>query len=447
MIRILALTLISVSILVPAFAADPVNLPAPKKPWPVSIEAPKDLVGKPGPWSDGDDLTVWPNKTSRANGDSWLVANHDKIKRMDPRVLLINFSNEHTRDKLDLLAKQIIRALGEGSRYHGYADEKAPVFLKYEIFKFVDLRDADRKLANSKLIPVKKPAAKSGFNMKYSAYFSDEFAVQIGVPDPREPKRFLKLDELLDAGYIHEVWFFESGNTKPDVHVGSYEVVELKPQYDAAFKRVGNKYVQGGNGGDAEQPWTGRSVRIGCINASRGPGCFLESLSHGMEGTATSKAIPYFSQYFKEYAGMDLDTKFGLPFNSLYGVDYGGKQITYPDANTMIVTHRGKEHTVKNYVAAGGNAHFPPNGRNHYDLGNNKPVNSTIEDWRIGSGPGKKDLAKPWTNASFRDYRDQCGDCMGPWLVYWRQNMPGYGNQQKDDAGKPMKNWWPFLFY
>lgn len=447
MVRNTFLALILAGVLVPTLAAQPVNPPAPKKPWPKSITAPKGLEAGPGPWSDSDDQTVWPNKTSRANGDPWLVANHDKIKRMNPRVLLINFSNEHPRDKLDRLAKQIVWALGEGSRYHGYGDEKTAPFLNYEVFKFVDLRDADRTVANSKLIPVKNPAAKSGFNMKYAAYFSDEFAFHYGVPDPREPKRFLKLDELLDAGYVHEVWFFESGNTKPDIHVGSYEVVELKPVYDAAFKRVSNRCVQGGNGGDVDQPWTGRSVRIGCINASRGPGCFMESLSHGMEGTATSNAIPYFSRYFKEFAGMDLDKRLGLPFNSLYGVNYGGKQIQYPDAGTMIVTHGGKEHTVKNYVVAGGNAHFPPNARGHYDLDNDKPVNSTIEDWRIGSGPGKRDVAKPWTNVSFRNYRDQCGDCMGPWLVYWRQNMPGQDNKQKDEAGKPMKNWWPFLFY
>jgi hypothetical protein len=36
---------------------------------------------------------------------------------------------------------------------------------------------------------------------------------------------------------------------------------------------------------------------------------------------------------------------------------------------------------------------------------------------------------------------------MGPWVVYWRQNMPGLGNKCVDDSGKPMKNWWPFLFY
>jgi hypothetical protein len=43
-------------------------------------------------------------------------------------------------------------------------------------------------------------------------------------------------------------------------------------------------------------------------------------------------------------------------------------------------------------------------------------------------------------------YRDLDPDCMGAWLDYWRQNMPGRDNRQKDDAGRPMKIWWPFLF-
>ena len=75
------------------------------------------------------------------------------------------------------------------------------------------------------------------------------------------------------------------------------------------------------------------------------------------------------------------------------------------------------------------------------------PVLSTIEDWRIGSGPGGKDLARPWTNKVIRAYRDRAPDCMGPWLVYWRQNFPGLNNRSLDDAKRPMKNWWPFLFY
>ena len=123
--------------------------------------------------------------------------------------------------------------------------------------------------------------AKRGFNMKYRQYFSEEFAAHYAIPDPRDGKRFLRLDELLDGGYVHEVWFFESGNVKAVPHVGSFEVVEEKPRYDEKFNRIGNQWVQSGNGGDDEQPWVGRSCRIGCVNASRGIGCFLESLAHG----------------------------------------------------------------------------------------------------------------------------------------------------------------------
>lgn len=417
------------------------------KPWPRPLPAPPGMAKTPGPWNDPADLTIWPNRTSNANSDPWLATNHDRLRKMRPRVLLLNFSNAHSTNHLDVLARRLIAMLSESSRYHGYRNAKAPSFLEYQIFKFVDLRDTDRTKGNSRKIPVKDPARKTGFNMKYAAYFSDEFAAHYAIRDPRNAKRFLRLDELVDGGYVHEVWFFESGATDAVPHVGSFEVVERKPVYDLRFQKVGNKSVQAGNGGDDEQPWTGRGVRIGCINASRGIGCFLESLAHGVEGNANADAIPYFSRYFKEFAGLDLDTRYKLPFNSLYGVNYGGKQIRYPDQNTMVVTHAGKEFTVKNYVAAGGNAHFPPNARAHYDLDNSAPVLSTIEDWRIGSGPKKQDRAKPWTNAVFRDNRDRAPDCMGPWLVYWRQNFPGLDNRQKDADGKPMKNWWPFLFY
>jgi hypothetical protein len=394
-----------------------------------------------------DDATDWPNAHSRANGDAWLVANHDRIREMRPRLLLINFSNEHSREHLDRLGRHLVAALAESSRYHGYADESAPAFLRYEVFKFVDLRDADRATGNSRHLPVKDPEAKRGFNMRYRAYFSDEFARLIGVPDPRAPGRFLRLDELVDRGEVHEVWFFDSGAAGTAPHVGAYEVVELKPRYDDRFQRVGNEPVQAGNGGDADQPWTGRSVRIGCVNASRGIGCFLESLAHGLEGLSDSGAIPEFTKYFRDYAGLNLKEKHGLPFGRLYDVEYGKSAIHYPDEKTMVVTHAGREHRVENYVAAGGNAHFPPNARRHYDLDNAAPVLSTIEDWRIGSGPLGRDVAKPFTNRAFLGYRDRAPDCMGPWLIYWRQNMPGWGNRQKDDAGRPMKNWWPYLFY
>jgi hypothetical protein len=341
----------------------------------------------------------------------------------------------------------MIRALAESSRYHGYADAKAPAFLNYQVFKFVDLRDRGRKTGDSRRAPVKDATATRGFNVKYRQFFTVEFSGYYGVRDPRDQKRFLRLDELLDGGYVHEVWFFGSGNETARPHLGAFEVVEEKPKYDDRFHRIADEWVQAGNGGDDHQPWVGRSVRLGFINASRGVGCFMESLAHGMEGTANSGAIPYFTRYFKEYADFNLKERYNLPFDSLYGVNYGDKQIKYPDRTTMVVTHAGKEYKVENYIPAGGNAHFPPNARSHYDLDNDSPVLSTIEDWRTGSGPGGKDVAIPFTNEKFFRYRDIAPDCMGPWLIYWRQNMPGRGNKQKDDVGNPMKNWLPFLFY
>jgi hypothetical protein len=44
-------------------------------------------------------------------------------------------------------------------------------------------------------------------------------------------------------------------------------------------------------------------------------------------------------------------------------------------------------------------------------------------------------------------YAELAPDCMGRWLVYWWQNMPGLNNRSKDDDGRPMKNWWVFWFY
>lgn len=424
-------------------AAAELQVSAAGQPWPAKIPPPPGMAEKPGPWSDPDDLTVWPNQTSRANSDPWLVTHHDQIRRMNPRVLLLNVSNQAKvgRD-LNPLAKQMIDALAEGSRYHGYKNPDAPAFLNYQIFKLVNLRQAGAVRGNSDLSPLKKNNRQSGQYEGYNGFFTAAMAERIGIPDPRDGTRFLRLDELVDGGYIHEVWLFaEHGDG------AGFEAIELKAAYDDQFRRLEGKYVQAGNGGDPEQKWTGRSLRIGHFNCSRGVGCFLESLSHSIEGTGGSHAIPYFSKYFQEFAGRDWKTRYSLPFESLYAVSYQGQNVRYPDPQTMVVTHEGKEYAVRDYVAAGGNAHFPPNARNHYDRQNGAPVLSTIEDWRIGSGPGGKDVAKPFTNAAFQRYNDQAPDCMGPWLIYWRQNFPGLDNQSKDEHGKPMKNWWPFLFY
>lgn len=399
--------------------------------------------GTPKPLNDPADETVWPNTVSHANSDPWIVANHDRIRVMRPRVLVVNLSNESPPDKPLQLVEQLHRALRESSRYHGYRDPKAPAFLEYRVWKYVDLRDAEPKSPISSKAPI-KPHVKDGINHDYGAMFDETWARYYGVRDPNDPSRFLRLDELVDRGYVHELQFLAAGSGP----LRSLECVELKPRYDEHFARIEGEFVQAGNGGDPDQRWTGRSLRINGMNDTRGIGCAMENYGHSFEGMAHSKAIPYFTKYFHEFAGFDLDRRYApFPHTSFYPLWGEGKRIEYPDPATAIVHEGETTWKLSPYVAAGGNVHFPPNARRHYDQANEIPVLSTIEDWRIGSGEDGEDIAKPWTIDCLKRYEQLAPDCMGKWLVYWRQNVPGLDNLSKDDEGQPMKNWWVFLFY
>src|SRR4051812_38911517 len=84
-----------------------------------------------------EDLTVWPNRVSSANSDEWLVQNHNKIRQMRPRLLVLNFVNGLSEEKARAKVDGLIAALRESSRWHGYADPKAPAFLDYQIAKMV----------------------------------------------------------------------------------------------------------------------------------------------------------------------------------------------------------------------------------------------------------------------------------------------------------------------
>jgi hypothetical protein len=395
------------------------------------------------------DLSVWPNVKSSANSDVWLAKNHSRIRLLKPRVLVLNFSNNRTPEQAKGIVEKLIAALAESSRYHGYANPKAPVTLQYEIAKFVDLADrpadprpeGERLDGNSTKYP-RVPKWTEGINFQYGKLFGPEFAAYYGYKDPKTGK-YLTLSQLVNRGIVNEVWF-----TAIQGNFGSpFESIEVKQTYNTKFNKIPGKWVQAGNGGSDEQPWIGRSLRIGFINSDRGVGCFMESLSHSFEATANANAIPYFSKYFNEYAGFDLDKRWGFaPGDTrLYG--HGDPGVDYPDPTTMVVTTGGVRKTIHNYYAIGGNVHYNPSARHDYDLDNPEKVMSTIEHYRLHDGPNGQDKKDLWDVSRFKRYNQIASDCQGPWLVYWRQNMPGPNSPAKDNSGKPMKSWWPFLFY
>jgi hypothetical protein len=363
---------------------------------------------------------IWPNDESAANSDPWLIANHDRLRLMRPRVLGVNFVHglreADARAQLDRLRA----ALRESSRWQGYRDPAAPPFLDYELVGITDLTEPRGRLDRNS---ARFPRAADGIGFDYAALH--ELTLHDG----------LRLEELAERGLVNEVWLLADHTD----HSAPWETVEVKRSYDAAWRPVGVEF-QAGNSGEHHAPWIGRSLRILFVNFARGTGCAMESLGHSLERMATCGALPYYERYFREYAMLDLDRRYGLPFESLYLK--GPVNVDYPSPCTLEYRRGWRKHRVEDYVPAGGNVHFMPNGRFDYDLDGAGPVLSTIETWRQ---PGLE--PRPWTSAALEPFRELAPDCMGRWVVYWRQNMPGLGNAALDDDGRPMKNWWPFLFY
>jgi hypothetical protein len=387
----------------------------------------------------------WPNAVSFANSDPWIARHHDEIRVMRPRVLALNFVNAKTNDQMIADLEKIIDGIREGSRNHGFADPAAPPFLEYEIAYAIDLRDATPPpgwpYRNSTLYPREDPVEEYwGFD--YERLFSDEFAGYYGFD----------LCDAVDQGLVHEVWVYGDADV-PDV--GAAEVLEMKPRYDYQGNRLpGEMDWCAGNGCFDVEDRDGiparctRSLRIGWVNNTRGPGCFIHSLGHGFESTGRSDGMPYLLRHFPHFADFDLDARFGLPFSSWYQCGIADC-LTWLDETTVQYDtgNAGEQGTITNYVPTCGNVHLAPNSRQHYDDQSPYVVESTCRHYGLGDGPGEADAAEEFSTSDFAVYNDLAPDCGGGWQVWWRQAFPGLDNSARDADGLRMKNWWPFLFY
>jgi hypothetical protein len=70
-------------------------------------------------------------------------------------------------------------------------------------------------------------------------------------------------------------------------------------------------------------------------------------------GWQRAGALPYYERYFREFARLDLDHRFGLPFESLYLK--GPHPVAYPTPTTMRYRVGRRRHRLEGYVASGGN--------------------------------------------------------------------------------------------
>jgi len=448
---------------------------------------------------------VWPNGVSPANSDPWLPQHHDQIRVLRPTVLALNFDNSKTMSEMAESLSKLASAFKQGSRNHAYADATVPAMLQYS-FIDVDLRDPANPpfpgypYGNSTKYPRESPVQEAwGFD--YAALFGLQFARYYNIRDPNDG-HVMSLCELVNAGIVNEVWVYGNGGV-PDVNAA--EVLEMKPGYDANRVRIAGSLNRcAGNGCFDQEDMNAipasctRAIKIGWVNSGRGPGCFMESIGHGIESFGNGGLIPYFTSYWKSFAGFDLNTKYGTPSSSWYDCAYGDMNcLRYTPcahdehapgtalpgdcsacASTVVATDPYCRQTawddicvdeatslcaastyvaynttlgsgvINNYDPVCQNAHFAPNSRGHYDVTSPAVVSSSCEHFRMFDGPGgTSDIKVPFSTTKFSQYQDIAPDCSGNWKVFWYQSFPGYNNKAKASGGAAMLPWWPFLYY
>ncbi|HXI56345.1 MAG TPA: hypothetical protein VNO55_09815 [Polyangia bacterium] len=416
--------------------------------------------------------TTWPNAVSSAASDAWLSANHATIQKLQPRVMVLNFDNTRDNATVTTAVNNIIAGLKEGSRPRGYLDASAPPMLDYQIAKVVDLRDhpapAGWTKKTSTLLPRRPNPAGFNWGVDYSQFYNGTFAARYGFADPAHPGQFLSLCQLADQGLVHDVWMAFDPDSDPG-EASAAEILEWAPVYDASRAKTGAWDQCAGNGCfDNDVPHcTSASLRIGFINLNRGPGCFIHGHGHGMEHKLSGGFdLPSVAPYFREFADFDLNTKYGLPFDSWYALPADNPDPPEPNSpcdyirwtspssiewtnvpKPPVCTTQVQRTPLNPYAPVCGSVHFPPNARRHYDEFNTFAVLSTCQGWRRHEGTSGRDLARNFSLSTFSQYNSLAPDCEGGFQVWWRQNMPGFASGILDNASQPMLSWFPFLYY
>jgi hypothetical protein len=403
-----------------------------------------DGVACDGGTDGGCGPTVWPNEISSANSDQWLRDHHDQLTMIKPRVLLLDFYNGATLAATMTTANILIAALAESSRYHGYSDTSATPFVMYQITKIVDLMDhpAASGSNGSTLVPVDTTGA---FDAK--PLFTQSFADRYAIPDPTQPTHNLTLCELFERGLINEVWL-AVGDEPPRGPL----IMERKQIYDATgapkpgmFEPcAGNEQGTCLTGGSIA---CGVSVRLAHLTPSRGVGCDVEIRGLPLESQGTLQAVPYLNANAARFVNKDF-RKFRVAFNSWYDIcGASGTCITYPSPTQAMGVTTDGAWTIDPFVQGCGSVRFPPNAHARNDFSSTTIVQSTCEHYGMKDSSSGLDTPDSYSPDKTAKYTAAYPGCGGNWQIYLRQSMPGYRNRATGADGKPMKNWWPFLFY
>jgi hypothetical protein len=302
------------------------------------------------------------------------------------------------------IAEQVIAFLGRGTRYHGSGEP----YLLYE---------------TARVAPARQPAVPAQPDSgaaDYEAIYGDSGAGDLCA---------------WARGHRHaQVWVWENGSGGT-----MQETVDNGPQW---------QNLHGTNAPDC-----GVQVATFSHNYDRAPAYAVESHLHRYE--------QYFSRRYPYAFNKASDIPYRPPAascpgsdpNDLWGwcvEDFVAGFYGVTEASPMGYTGGARDGED---VAQCGWAHYPPNvtwayRREHgdasrYTYAYTGTVRSTCATWRLDQDPA---LTAEVISCTAWGCDRPGNDDQAEFFVWWMQNIPGPGNTNYDQDGRPMENWWAALF-
>jgi len=241
-------------------------------------------------------------------------------------------------------------------------------------------------------------------SLGYSTYGGSVIRLYEGPPHRSDTGEFdyaavyarFGLCEKVQQGLVDEVWIWESGTGK------AWEWVTNGPNWS---------WTWGSN-----VPNCGRTVTTMNLNYQREIDVAYESYSHRIEGAIMTH---YPCDFYT-----DTWPWTGWPYRCSGLVSDRFGYVARPFAGN-------------DFVAVCGDAHCPPNITHErpYVYDDHTYVQSICKDWQWdGTGQVSTFNCTEW-GCTHRGYH-----------IWWMQNLPGHGNNNRDRNGSLMPNWWEALF-
>ena len=190
---------------------------------------------------------------------------------------------------------------------------------------------------------------------------------------------------------------------------------------------------------------------IGFINVTRGVSAVSWRASqHGMEGIVDFEGDSLLHQYFQRVCRLMTSGSLGCAVRYVLRVPYCGHSPVSRIQPPIGRCRTGGNRSTRSLTTLSAWAATP--------IGRRTPAPLRSGEYRAGSlhhrGLAQSAAARregpreAFTNQAFAALsEDLRPDCMGAVAHLLAPKHAGPGQPPKDDSGKPMKNWWPFLFY